>query len=137
MFEDDDIHDLSFIRESLKIIVHRKVRSEEFGAKKVQELIPGISTMFAGARNQGHQGHQGQQGQQQRGLGRGQGPYNPAARPSGGLRRKQCSFCDGPHFSDSCTKYTTIDARMKVLRDSERCFQCCKRSHNSYNCPNK
>ncbi len=90
MFEDGDIHDLSFIRESLKIIVHRKMRSEEFGAKKVQELEPGISTMFASARNQGQSGQQGHPGQ---------GPYTAARQPCG-LRRKDCSYCDRPQYSD-------------------------------------
>ncbi len=138
MFEDGDIHDLSFIRESLKIIVHRKMRSEEFGAKKVQVLIPGISTMFAGARNQGHQGQWGQPFKE-RDTGGSQGPYNPTAGQPGGLRRMQCSYCDRPHshYSDSCEMYPSIDSRLEVLRDRARCTLCLQRNHEPVTCPNK
>ncbi len=134
IFEDGDIHDLGFIRESLKTIVHRKMRSEEFGARTVQESVPVISTMFAGARQSGQQGHQGQWGQP---MGGSQGPYNPATRQPGGLRRKQCSYCDHPHYSDSCDIYSSIESRLEVLSEGARCTLCLQRNHSPVNCPNK
>ncbi len=132
IFEDGDVHDLGFIRESLKTIVHRKMRSEEFGAKQVHELVPGISTMFAGARNQSQFGTS-----QQRDVGSGQGPFQPSSRQPGGIRRKQCSYCDRLHYSDSCEMYPSIDSRLEVLRDGVRCTLCLQRNHDPGTCPNK
>lgn len=44
----------------------------------------------------------------------------------------QCRYCDERHWSDECTKYSTLDERKKRLRDS--CFKCLKVGHMSKDC---
>ena len=132
----EEITDMSFLREALKSYVMRKSKSVEFGSK-LHEVTHGITTMLAGARGQSQgQGQVQSRGNFPGGFGRGgqsQG-YNSAPP---GSRRVRCSYCAEGHFSDSCTKYKTIDSRMQLLKEQQRCFLCLNRSHAKYNCPNK
>lgn len=45
-----------------------------------------------------------------------------------------CTFCDGPHLSDSCKIVPTIDKRLEFLRNQKRCFRCFKTGHMSKSC---
>ena len=38
-----------------------------------------------------------------------------------------CTFCDGPHPSDTCKIVPTIDKRLEFLRNQKRGFRCFKR----------
>ncbi len=49
------------------------------------------------------------------------------------VRNNPCYFCSGPHWSDDCTEYTTIQSRMQ--RGKDRCFKCMRKGHPSRNCP--
>ena len=44
----------------------------------------------------------------------------------------QCRYCSKRHWSDECTKYSTIEERKKQLKDS--CFKCLKVGHVSKDC---
>ena len=50
-----------------------------------------------------------------------------------------CTFCDGPHPSDSCKIVPTIaiDQRLEFLRKQKRCFRCFKTGHMSKSCYSK
>ena len=48
-----------------------------------------------------------------------------------------CTFCDGPHPSDSCKIVPTIDKRLKFLCNQKRCFRCFKTGHMSKSCYSK
>ena len=60
---------------------------------------------------------------------------------SGALGRENakndCTFCDGPHPSDSCKIVPTIDQRLAFLRNQKRCFRCFKKGHMSKSCYSK
>ena len=45
-----------------------------------------------------------------------------------------CTFCDGPHPSDSCKIILTIEQRLQFLRNKKRCFRCFKKGHISKSC---
>ena len=42
----------------------------------------------------------------------------------------ECTFCDGPHPSDSCKIVPAIDPRLEFLRNQKLCFRCFKKGHN-------
>ena len=44
----------------------------------------------------------------------------------------QCRYCNERHWSDECSKYSTLEERKKRLRDS--CFKCLKVGHMSKEC---
>ena len=44
----------------------------------------------------------------------------------------QCRYCNKRHWSDECTKYSTIAERKKQLKDS--CYKCLKVGHVSKDC---
>jgi hypothetical protein len=46
----------------------------------------------------------------------------------------KCAYCHEFHYSASCEKVTDRDARMKLLRDSKRCFVCLRIGHNANKC---
>jgi len=48
--------------------------------------------------------------------------------------RIQCAFCNGLHYSASCSNVTNIDARKDKLKESGRCYLCLRKGHQSRNC---
>ena len=53
----------------------------------------------------------------------------------GGEKSKNdCTFCDGPHPSDSCKIVPAVDQRLEFLRNQKRCFRCFKKGHMSTSC---
>ena len=48
-----------------------------------------------------------------------------------------CTFCDGPHPSDSCKIVPTIGQGLEFLRNQKRCFRCVKKGHISKSCYSK
>ena len=48
-----------------------------------------------------------------------------------------CTFCDGPHPSDSCKIVPTMDKRLEFLCNQKRCFRCFKTGHMSKSCYSK
>ena len=53
-----------------------------------------------------------------------------AANPS--PKSVQCAFCHGPHYSDECNKYTTVDTRKPQV--GNRCFRCLRFGHTVHTC---
>ena len=53
-----------------------------------------------------------------------------AANPS--PKSVQCAFCQGPHYSDECNKYTTVDTRKPQV--GNRCFRCLRFGHTVHTC---
>ena len=45
---------------------------------------------------------------------------------------RSCSFCNGNHWNDECTRYQTIEARKQRERGS--CFICLKHGHKTNEC---
>lgn len=43
-----------------------------------------------------------------------------------------CSFCNDRHYPDECTKYSTIQQRIEILKD--RCLQCFRKLHPETPC---
>ena len=60
--------------------------------------------------------------------------YGALGRENG---KNGCTFCDGPHPSDSCKIVPTIDKRLEFLRNQKRCFRCFKTGHMSKSCYSK
>lgn len=48
--------------------------------------------------------------------------------------KRSCAFCGDSHFNDQCTKYTTVETRMQVLREKKCCFRCGRDNHQSKQC---
>ena len=51
--------------------------------------------------------------------------------------KNDCTFCDGPHPSDSCKIVPAVDQRLEILRNQKRCFMCFKKGHMSKSCYSK
>jgi hypothetical protein len=51
-----------------------------------------------------------------------------------GSFKVRCAFCHELHYSASCKKVTDRDSRLKLLRDSNRCFVCLKIGHHANMC---
>ena len=51
--------------------------------------------------------------------------------------KNDCTFCDGPHPSDSCKIVPAVDQRLEILRNQKRCFRCFKKGHMSKSCYSK
>ena len=51
--------------------------------------------------------------------------------------KNDCTFCDGPHPSDSCKIVPAVDQRLEFLRNQKRCFRCFKKGHMSKSCYSK
>ena len=45
-----------------------------------------------------------------------------------------CTFCQGNHASNSCTKVTDPQVRMKLIKEKGKCFVCLKSGHISRMC---
>ena len=70
--------------------------------------------------------------------------YNPptanslvAKTKDGGNLKIQCVYCEGSHYSASCEKVTTSEARKKILGEAGRCFNCLYKGHNARDCTNQ
>ena len=48
----------------------------------------------------------------------------------------QCVYCGDYHYSASCEKVVSVEARKKVLGESRRCFNCLRKGHNARDCAN-
>lgn len=48
----------------------------------------------------------------------------------------QCVYCSGYHYSASCEKIVSSEARKKILGESGRCFNCIRKGHNAKDCVN-
>ena len=48
--------------------------------------------------------------------------------------KNDCTFCDGPHPSDSCKIASPVDQRLEIFRNQKRCFRCFKKGHMSKSC---
>ena len=46
----------------------------------------------------------------------------------------KCAYCQGLHYSASCEKVKDKDTRVKILRDSHRCFVCLRKGHQASKC---
>ena len=49
----------------------------------------------------------------------------------------ECVYCNEHHYSASCEKIVSLEARKKVLGDAGRCFNCLRKGHNAKDCTNK
>ena len=58
------------------------------------------------------------------GQNKGAGPQKP--------RQIKCVYCGQPHWSDECTKFSTLQARREKLKGY--CFVCLRKGHVSRNC---
>ena len=50
--------------------------------------------------------------------------------------RIQCVYCDGSHYSASCSKVSSIKDRREILRNG-KCFNCLKSNHKVKDCHSK
>ena len=48
--------------------------------------------------------------------------------------RIRCVYCNGGHYSASCTKIRQSKDRRDILQRDSRCFICLKTGHNARNC---
>ena len=48
--------------------------------------------------------------------------------------KPKCVYCDGEHYSASCTKVVTSKDQKAILLKSGRCFNCLKTRHKSRDC---
>ena len=62
-----------------------------------------------------------------------QSPPTAAALLASGLPVR-CVYCHEAHYSASCTKFQTPQARKEILLKSGRCFNCLKANHKSKEC---
>ena len=46
----------------------------------------------------------------------------------------KCAYCHELHYSASCERVTDREARVKLLRDSKRCFVCLRVGHQASKC---
>ena len=46
----------------------------------------------------------------------------------------KCAYCHELHYSASCKKVIDRDSRLKLLRDSKRCFVCLRVGHQASKC---
>ena len=46
----------------------------------------------------------------------------------------RCAYCQELHYSASCEKVNDKDTRVKILRDSKRCFVCLRKGHQASKC---
>ena len=51
--------------------------------------------------------------------------------------KNDCTFCDGPHPSDSCKIVPAVDQRLEILHNQKRCFRCFKKGHMLKSCYSK
>lgn len=51
-------------------------------------------------------------------------------------RKPQCVYCEGEHYSASCTKVTEVKDRKDILLKAGRCFNCLKLRHKLKDCDN-
>ena len=70
--------------------------------------------------------------------------YNPPTASSlvaktkdGGSFKIQCVYCEGSHYSASCDKVISSEARKKMLGESGRCFNCLYKGHHARDCTNQ
>ena len=49
----------------------------------------------------------------------------------------RCVYCNGDHFSASCTKVVDINTRRDILKKTGRCFNCLKSHHKSRDCDSR
>ena len=49
----------------------------------------------------------------------------------------RCVYCNGDHFSASCTKVVDISTRRDILKKTGRCFNCLKSHHKSRDCDSR
>ena len=49
----------------------------------------------------------------------------------------QCVYCDGPHYSASCGKVSSIKDRREILLRAGKCFNCLKSNHKVKDCRSK
>ena len=47
-----------------------------------------------------------------------------------------CAFCNGSHFSRSCTEFKTVELRKNRLRELKACYNCLKVGHGVTDCRN-
>ena len=48
-----------------------------------------------------------------------------------------CTYCQGPHTSNSCKTVSNVTARKDILRKGGRCFLCLKKNHLCRDCNSK
>ena len=48
-----------------------------------------------------------------------------------------CTYCQGPHTSNSCQTVSNVTARKDILRKGGRCFLCLKKNHLCRDCNSK
>uniref|UniRef100_A0A0N5AZ27 CCHC-type domain-containing protein n=1 Tax=Syphacia muris TaxID=451379 RepID=A0A0N5AZ27_9BILA len=53
-------------------------------------------------------------------------PFTSDRQVVSGTPGKPCLFCQGEHFNDECTKYSSLSARMKRLQKLHLCVSCLK-----------
>ena len=55
-------------------------------------------------------------------------------RDGAGKFKIKCTYCHELHYSASCERVTDREARVKLLRDSKRCFVCLRVWHQASKC---
>ena len=55
-------------------------------------------------------------------------------RDGAGKFKIKCAYCHELHYSASCERVTDREARVKLLRDSKRCFVCLRVGHQTSKC---
>ena len=49
----------------------------------------------------------------------------------------RCVYCNGDHFSASCTKVVSVKDRRDILKRSGRCYNCLRSHHKSKDCDSR
>ena len=50
---------------------------------------------------------------------------------------RKCVYCNGTHKAENCTKFTSVENRIRVLLRARKCFNCFGRNHQASTCYSK
>ena len=56
---------------------------------------------------------------------------------NGRFELKPCKYCDGKHRHDKCSKVKTTKERRTILAQKNKCLNCLRSGHTSYQCLSK
>ena len=51
--------------------------------------------------------------------------------------QQECAFCLKNHPSETCRKFTEVEARKQIFRKFGRCWNCSRKGHRSRECKSK
>lgn len=114
------------------VLAGRKMPLKEIRNQLSQYIISRESTMeqilpspTVDTNNEGRRSNTNRGAQSSRGR-------SNAPRTAGVQRTPRCIFCEEGHWSDECTKHTTLEERRRKVAD--RCQKCLRYAHPNINC---